>query len=90
MIGVYDLEAREYIHLDLDWTKQGSMNPSDAKSLMKVMTDYIEEPKLSVYDLLRWHVESRGTLASKDTATDHFMFSDFCTDYTMIMPWMGC
>jgi hypothetical protein len=89
MIGVYDLEAREYIHLDLDWTKQGSMNPSDAKSLMKVMTDYIEEPKLSVYDLLRWHVESRGKLASKDTATDHFMFDDFKSDYTMILPWMG-
>lgn len=91
LIGCYDLETMEYIHLDLDWDPFTKYVNSSGQSgeLMKAISFYTSDPKLSVYDLLRWHVEARGTISSKDAADTHFTFDDFKSDYTAVIPWLG-
>jgi hypothetical protein len=90
LVGCYDLETLEYIHLDLDWTDFSvHVNTRSGSVVRSMIESYVCEPKLSVYDLLRWHVESRGNISSKDEADTHLMFTDFSKDYTNILPWMG-
>lgn len=90
MIGVYDLFTREYIHLDLDFGDfQQYVNRSESSDFFNALKPYIELPKVSVYDLLLWHVEARGRLVSKETAQTHFLFDDFKSSYTKTIEYMG-
>lgn len=90
LLGCYDLESMEYIHLDLDWsTASQKLSSGDSKALMSYILDYTEPPKVSVYDLLRMHIEARGSIASEESADSYLLFSDFKSDYTAILPWMG-
>lgn len=93
LVGVYDLETREYIHLDLDWnTFSGYVRAGNSTELFKAIAPYIAPPKLSVYDLLKWHIEARGKMVSLDQI-DHetkiYRNEDFCSDYTETLKWMG-
>ncbi len=90
LIGAYDIKTKEYIHLDLDFnTFSRYINGSSSTELMKAIEPYIVDPKLSIYDLLTWHVQARGKNSSKDKADTHFMYDDFKSDYTEILPWLG-
>lgn len=90
LIGVYDLNTREYIHLDMDWeTFSGYVGRSDSSALFKAIEPFIKLPKFSVYDLLQWHIEARGRATSKETAVTHFLYDDFGTSYTETMKYMG-
>lgn len=90
LLGVFDLTTKEYIHLDLDFENFNNvLLRGDMKGFKDLMQKYISVPKVSVYDLLEWNVEKRGTLSSKEEAETHFMFADFKSDYTAILPWMG-
>jgi len=87
IVGVYDLISREYIHLDLDY--QLISNVYDGKSLYSVISPYLEPPKLSVYDLLKWHVEARGREVQKELAVTHFLYEDFSANYTKTLEYLG-
>lgn len=91
LVGVYDLETREYIHLDLDWNtfSQYVSGRSDSNALFKAIEPYISLPKFSVYDLLKWHVDARGTNAGIESADTHFKFDDFKSSYVEVMKLMG-
>ena len=90
LIGVYDLETREYIHLDMDWNTFSSyVNRSDSDQLFKTIEPFIKLPSFSVFDLLSWHVESRGRNVSKETAITQFLYDDFGTSYVETMKYMG-
>ncbi len=90
MIGVYDLFTREYIHLDLDFGNfQQYVSRNRSGEFFEALKPYIELPKVSVYDLLLWHVEARGRLVSKETAQTHFLFDDFKSSYTKTIEYMG-
>jgi len=90
LIGVYDLETREYIHLDLDWdTFSGYVSREDSNALLKAIEPFITLPKLSVYDLLSWHVEARGRAVSKESANKQFLYEDFASSYVETMKYMG-
>ena len=89
LISIIDFETMEYIMLDIDssgWvTARG-----DIKNTLKVIEQYSELPKFSVYDLILLHVESRGKLAKKDSKVDtHFKFEDFMTSYEKTGQLMG-
>ena len=90
LVGVYDLETREYIHLDLDWdTFSRYVSGGHSNKLFDAINPYITLPKLSVYDLLDWHVTARGTKSSMDTAATHFTYNDFKSSYVETMKYMG-
>ena len=90
LVGVYDLETREYIHLDLDWnTFSGCVNNGSSNKLFDTIAPYIANPKLSVYDLLRWHVESRGQMVGVENAEKVFTYDDFKYSYVETMKYMG-
>lgn len=90
LIGVYDLVTREYIHLDLDWTKfEGYVSRSDSAGLFKAIEPFISLPKYSVFDLMSWHCEARGRLVSKEMAEKHFLYEDFSSNYTETQKYMG-
>jgi len=90
LAGAYDLIAREYIHLDLDFGDFSTyVNDYSSTELFKALQSYLELPKLSVYDLLLWHIEARGRLVSKESAQTHFLFEDFSSSYTKTIEYLG-
>ena len=78
-----DLETMEYIPLDID--SNSITATGDTEAILTAMRMYMEPPKLSVYDLLTWHVESRGgevvEQAEEGEEVQHFRFEDFCGSY---------
>lgn len=90
LVAAYDLETREYIHLDLDFsTFQNYVHRGQSSAFFNALAPYIQLPKLSVYDLLMWHVEARGRLVSKETAETHFIYDDFGSSYVKTIEFMG-
>ena len=86
---MYDLQLREYIHLDLDWNTFSQYVNGQAGELLAAVKPYIDMTKLSVYDLLYWHVTARGVSASIDAAETHFKFDDFKSSYVEVLKLMG-
>lgn len=78
-----DLETMEYIPLDID--SHSITATGDADAILTAMQVYAEPPKLSVYDLLTWHVSARGgevvTEAAEDEEVQYFRFEDFAGSY---------
>lgn len=90
LVGMYDLETREYIHLDLDWNMfQRTVGSGDAGALLNELKPYCEPPKLSVYDLIRLHVEARGQVSSLDEAETFFKEEDFRYSYQKTLELIG-
>lgn len=90
LLAAYDLNTREFIPLDLDFGNlETYVYNSQSKGLWNEISKYLELPKLSVYDLLTWHVEARGRLVSKETAETHFLADDFMSSYIKTMEFMG-
>lgn len=89
LIGVYDLKTREYIHLDLDWNTFSNYVHGQFGELFTAIKPYIELPKLSVYDLLYWHVTARGSSVSIENADTQFTFNDFKSSYVEVLKLMG-
>lgn len=90
LIAAFDLETREYIYLDLDFgTFDTYVHSGQAKAFFNAIAPYIAEPKVSVYHLLQWHVEARGRMVTKETATTHFLFDDFKSSYVKTIEFMG-
>ena len=90
LVGAFDLITGEYIHLDLDYGTLSTYVDSESISKLKeVLEHYIKSPKISVYDLLKWHVEARGRLTSKETAETHFLYEDFSGSYFKTLEYLG-
>lgn len=90
LVAAYDLETRESIYLDLDFsTFSNYVTRGNSGAFFEALKPYISLPKVSVYDLLLWHIEARGRLVSKETAETHFLFDDFSSSYTKTIEYMG-
>ena len=78
-----DLETMEYIPLDID--SHSITATGDADAILTAMQMYMEPPKLSVHDLVMWHVAARGgkvvTETTEDEEVQHFRFEDFAGSY---------
>lgn len=78
-----DLEAMEYIPLDID--SHSITATGDADAILTAMQMYMEPPKLSVHDLVMWHVAARGgevvTETTEGEEVQHFRFEDFANSY---------
>lgn len=57
---LFDVERMEYIPLDID--SRSITATGDSQALEDALKMYVNPPKLSVYNLLKWHVEARGGL----------------------------
>jgi hypothetical protein len=89
LIAIIDLETKEYIMLDIDssgWvTARG-----DVKNTLKVIDQYAQLPKVSVYDLILLHVEARGRQVTLDQNVDtYFKMEDFINSYEETGKLMG-
>lgn len=89
LIAIIDLETKEYIMLDVD--SDGFVTArSDIKNTLKVIKQYSELPKVSVYDLVLLHVEGRGKQVNLDDNVDTFFkYEDFCYSYEETGKLMG-
>jgi hypothetical protein len=86
----FDFNTNEMITLDLDWdTIKRTCNVNDTKDLRKTIGGFICDPKISVYDLLNWHVQARGQLSSPELAETNFMYQDFVSSYVKTLEFMG-
>ena len=78
-----DLETMEYIPLDID--SHSITATGDADAILTAMQMYMEPPKLSVHDLVMWHVAARGgevvTETTEGEEVQHFRFEDFAGSY---------
>lgn len=89
LIAIIDLVTKEYIMLDID--SDGSVTASgDVKTTLKVIEQYTELPKVSVYDLVLLHVEGRGKQVTLESNVDtYFKIEDFMTSYETTGKLMG-
>ncbi len=89
LIAIVDLETKEYIMLDID--SDGFVTArSDMKNTLKMIQQYAELPKVSVYDLILLHVEGRGKQVTLDENVDTFFkYEDFCYSYETTGKLMG-
>ena len=89
LICILDLETKEYIMLDID-SDGGVTARGDISSTMKVIEQYAQVPKVSVYDLILLHVEGRGKQVTLDENVDTFFkYEDFCNSYEETGKLMG-
>jgi hypothetical protein len=62
----------------------------DVSNTLKVIEEYSELPKVSVYDLVLLHVEARGRQVTLDSNVDtYFKMEDFMTSYETTGKLMG-
>lgn len=89
-----DLETMEYIPLDID---SGSITATgDMENILTSMRMYMEPPKLSVHDLVSWHVSARGgevvtelPEGEEAESVQQFRFEDYSTSYIEILKLMA-
>jgi hypothetical protein len=88
LIAIIDLETKEYIMLDID---SSSINANgDINGTLKIVEQYSKLPKVSVYDLILLHVESRGKQVNLNHHVDtYFKLQDFITSYEETGKLMG-
>lgn len=88
LAAAFDLRTMEYVVLDVD--ADCNTASQDLKTTLALLRRYSQPPKLSVADLLRWHVEARGgtEVAEKENAKTVFNALDFTKDYVKILKTM--
>jgi len=82
-----DIEKREWILIDEDAAK---VQVSDPTKVLEYIKSIAEEPKFSVYDLLKLHADARGIFVDEiepDTQTI-FKYDDFSTTYEKTLEYM--
>lgn len=89
MLSIIDLETMEYIYLGID--SAGTTYASgDTDSILDVIKQYSEDPKVSVAHLLNWHTKARGELVlDKEDADTIFEYNDFAQSYEKVGALMG-
>lgn len=88
-IAVIDLETKEYIIVDED-VNSGMFGLNIIQhGDFRMVESLIVPPKVSVYDLVLLHVESRGKLVSEEKADTKFKFEDFSESYEKTGKLMG-
>jgi hypothetical protein len=87
----FDLEKKQWIWMDMEHDGRGCPNLAHDVSSKKKLQAMLGSVKLSVYDLLKMHVEARGgdLVSSKKKADVSFEAADFRTDYTKLTPYMS-
>lgn len=88
LVAAIDLNTLEYIVLDVDANSR--VAALDLKTTLDLARIYAEPPKVSVADLIRWHIEARGgtEVAEKENAKTVFNALDFTKDYVKILKTM--
>lgn len=88
LVAALDLRTMEYVVLDVD--ADGATASYDLKSTLAFLRQHVEPPKVSVADLIRWHIEARGgtEVAEKENAKTVFNALDFTKDYVKILKTM--
>jgi hypothetical protein len=88
IVAMIDLETQEYIFMDID---QDGIPVASAQyeEILDAIKPYMEMPKFSVYDLLKLHTESRGTLVLEKEEAETVLDEQFTESYTEIIKWMG-
>ncbi len=88
LVAAIDLKTLEYIVLDVD--ADCNTASQDLQTTFALLRQYAEPPKVSVADLLRWHIEARGgtEVAEKENAKTVFNALDFTKDYIKILKTM--
>ena len=89
LVAAIDLENMEYIFLDID--QEGiPVASANLDAIMEALKPYTEAPEFSVYDLLKIHAESRGSLVGdREDAEVIFEKEKFMESYVEIAKWMG-
>ena len=91
IICVIDLLKRNYIWADTECDRGLAVLEETRGPAGEILRSLILNDKMTVYDLLKIHAESRGTLvASKDDPADlRISFDDMATDYTKVGEFMN-
>jgi hypothetical protein len=91
MTSIFDFENETVIHVDLD-TNSIPVSSGDTKKLMQAIEELAKPPKVSVYDLISWHVESRPETKKVDSEAHidtYFKYEDFEASYEQTGLLMG-
>ena len=87
----FDLERGQWVWLDLERNQSGFVTLASDKNAKKQMEAVLFGSKLSVYELLKLHVDARGgqLVEAVDEADEVFLESMFQRDYSKLTPFMA-
>lgn len=89
LVAIIDLITKEYIMLDID-SRNNLVAMYDTKNILEMIEHYTKLPKVSVYDLVLLHVESRGRQVTLDeNINTYFKYDDFSESYESTGKLMG-
>lgn len=90
IVCLLDLKEREYIWADLECERYMATLETTQGKTGEILSALIGLPKMSVYDLLSWHAEVRGTMVpSAVEAKQSLGWDDFVSDYSKIATYMN-
>jgi hypothetical protein len=89
LVALFDVQEREVIWLDMEGqssTFYGGNNVASNKASIKQIAEIaIESKNLSLYDLLKLHAESRGTVVDKIEDADVVYDKEWIFRYTDVL-----
>jgi hypothetical protein len=88
-VALIDLEALEFIFLDID-SDSIPVATHSVDVVLEAIKPYMEKPAFSVFDLLSMHAKKRGTVVNSPEEADITLkFEDFSSSYVETLKWMG-
>jgi hypothetical protein len=83
-----DFKTKEWMLIDMD---MAGTPMASSTNILEFVTGLSEDPKVSVYDLLKLHAEARGKIVGEENIEDAetlFNFDDFSKSYEEIVKYM--
>lgn len=89
MMCAIDLADKSYLWLDVEMDRSLAFIENTFGQISELLSAVLDSSRLSVYDLLQLHTNSRGTqVEDRDEAEVQFTFEEFGSDYTKIAEFM--
>lgn len=90
VVCIVDLLERNYIWVDIEADRTLATLENTASRTAEVLDALIHGTKMSLYELLSLHAQSRGTLISEEANADLALrWEDFVTDYARAASYMS-
>lgn len=89
LLCAIDLLDKSYLWLDVEMDRALAYVENTFSSTSEILSAILDPNRLSVYDLLKLHVEVRGTQVEEPAEADvQFVWEDFVADYARVARFM--
>ena len=89
MLCAVDLLDKSYLWLDVEMDRAYAFVENTFSNTSEILSAVLDPNRLSVYDLLKLHVDARGTQVEEAAEADlQFLWEEFVADYARVARFM--